>query len=66
MTRQRMYLETMEEILSRPGMDKILLPEGTAGQTLPLLPLMQKSEAPRPAVRPQVDNVPTLSMPKGE
>ena len=65
-TRQRMYLETMEEILSRPGMDKILLPEGTAGQTLPLLPLMQKSEAPRPAVRPQVDNVPTLSMPKGE
>ena len=65
-TRQRMYLETMEEILSRPGMDNILLPEGTAGQTLPLLPLMQKSEAPRPAVRPQVDNVPTLSMPKGE
>ena len=42
-TRQRLYLEAMEIMLSRPGMEKIILPEGTAGQTLPLLPLLPGS-----------------------
>ena len=63
-TRKRMYLETMEEILSRPGMDKILLPEGAAGQVLPLLPLMQKSDSSRPSVQSQTGSSPVLSMPR--
>ena len=46
-TEQRMYLESMEEILSRPGLEKIILPKNLSGQTLPLLPLMQPSVAPK-------------------
>lgn len=38
-TRQRMYLEAMEEMLSRPGMEKLVLPAGGARDALPLLPL---------------------------
>lgn len=37
-TRQRMYLEAMEEILSRSGMEKLILSGGTSG-ALPLLSL---------------------------
>ena len=40
-TKQRMYLEAMEEILSRPGMEKLVLPKDAADRVLPLLPLMQ-------------------------
>lgn len=65
-TKKRMYLETMEEMLSRPGMEKIVLPEGTAGQVLPLLPLMQQSGASRPSAQSQTGNPPVLSIPKGE
>ena len=39
-TKKRMYLEAMEEILSRPGMEKLVLPSEAAGRTLPLLPLL--------------------------
>lgn len=42
-TKKRMYLETMEEILSRPGMEKIILPKETAGRALPFLPLLQSA-----------------------
>ena len=42
-TKQRMYLEAMEEILSRPGMEKLILPKEAADRVLPLLPLMQSS-----------------------
>lgn len=42
-TKKRMYLETMEEILSRPGMEKIILPKDTAGRILPLLPMLQSA-----------------------
>ena len=52
-TEQRLYLETMEEILNRPGMEKIILPQGISGQTLPLLPLLQPTK-------------PAASAPKGE
>lgn len=38
-TRKRMYIEMMEEILSSPGMEKILMGEGAGSQVLPLLPL---------------------------
>lgn len=37
-TRQRMYYETMEDILSKAG-DKVLLDSHTAGRALPYLPL---------------------------
>ncbi|MEG1610119.1 MAG: FtsH protease activity modulator HflK [Bilophila sp.] len=48
-TKKRMYLETMEEILSRPGMEKIILPKDTAGRALPLLPLLQATPQQRSA-----------------
>lgn len=47
-TEKRMYLEAMEEILSKPGMEKIILPSSTGDKTLPLLPLFSQ-QAPTPA-----------------
>ncbi len=38
-TRKRMYLEAMEEILSSPGMEKLIMPKDAAARTLPFLPL---------------------------
>ncbi len=38
-TKKRLYFEAMEDILSKPGMEKIILPESTSGRALPLLPL---------------------------
>lgn len=38
-TKKRMYIETMEEILSSPGMEKILIEKGAGSGVLPLLPL---------------------------
>lgn len=38
-TKKRMLYETMEEIMSRPGMDKLVLPSDAASRVLPLLPL---------------------------
>jgi membrane protease subunit HflK len=51
-TRQRLYLETMEEVLSRTGMEKLILPGGLAGEALPLLPLdriMRGADTAKPA-----------------
>lgn len=44
-TEKRMYFEAMEEILTRPGMEKIILPGDTAGRVLPLLPLSDVKDA---------------------
>lgn len=41
-TRKRMYLETMEDILS--GMDKVILDKTTSGNVLPYLPLGEISK----------------------
>lgn len=38
-TRQRMYLEAMEALLSSPGMEKIIVPGDAAARVLPLLQL---------------------------
>ena len=38
-TRQRLLYESLEEILGRPGMEKLILPSGLKGSVLPLLPL---------------------------
>ncbi len=52
-TKKRMYLETMEEILSSPGLEKIIMPKETGGRTLPLLPLGPATDmtAPQPSAR---------------
>jgi len=47
-TRQRMYLEAMEEILSKPGMEKLILPGAAGDKTLPLLPLFSPSAPAAP------------------
>lgn len=64
-TRQRMYLEAMEEILSRPGMEKLVLPKEAADRVLPLLPLMQSAPSTAKIVPQQPSgtkiNEPTLS-----
>lgn len=44
-TRQRLYLETLEAIL--PKMDKVILEKGATDQVLPYLPLGRRLEAPR-------------------
>ena len=38
-TRKRMLYETLEDILSRPGMEKLVLPSDAGSHVLPLLPL---------------------------
>ncbi len=38
-TRQRLLYESLEEILGRPGLEKLILPSGLNGSVLPLLPL---------------------------
>lgn len=38
-TRKRMYIEAMEEILSAPGMEKIIIGPELGGSVLPFLPL---------------------------
>lgn len=38
-TKKRMLYETLEEIMSRPGMEKLVLPSDAASRMLPLLPL---------------------------
>ena len=38
-TRKRMYIEAMEAILSETGIEKIILPQTTGMNTLPVLPL---------------------------
>ena len=47
-TRRRIYLETMEEVMPRLG-NKVILDEG-ASQVLPFLPLQQGAQ-PAPAAR---------------
>ena len=42
-TRQRLYLETLETIL--PGMDKVILEKGSTDQLLPYLPLPRREGA---------------------
>jgi membrane protease subunit HflK len=44
-TRQRLYLETIEAIL--PKMDKVILEQGASDKVLPYLPLGRRLEAPR-------------------
>ncbi|MBX9725764.1 MAG: hypothetical protein K2X09_00740, partial [Rickettsiales bacterium] len=46
-TKQRMYLETMEEVLK--GMPKLLI-EGGKGGALPVLPITLPTAKPTPAV----------------
>jgi len=38
-TRKRMLYEAFEDILSKPGMDKLVLPSDAGSKVLPLLPL---------------------------
>ena len=38
-TKKRMLFETLEDIMSRPGMEKLVLPADAASRVLPLLPL---------------------------
>ena len=42
-TRQRLYLETLEAIL--PKMDKVILERGSSDQVLPYLPLQRREVA---------------------
>ncbi len=49
-TRKRLYMEAMEEILSRPGLQKLILSVDGAG-ALPLLPLDRMMPAPAPSAQ---------------
>jgi membrane protease subunit HflK len=50
-TRQRMYLETMERLFG--GTDKIIVDSGAAGGVVPYLPLDQLTRRPQPPGTPQ-------------
>lgn len=63
-TRQRMFLETMEDIL--PKVERLYIMEGSQHSALPLINLSQRSgEAPRPAPAPQAP-APTSQMEQKE
>ena len=56
-TAKRMYLDTLEEIMSNPNIEKIILPEGnSAGPILPFLPLNSITSAPAGATGPAISN----------
>jgi membrane protease subunit HflK len=44
-TRKRLYLETMEEILSRPEVEKIIISKDSMEQVFPYLPLQRSGRA---------------------
>jgi modulator of FtsH protease HflK len=46
-TRKRMYIETMEDILSQPGLEKIIVPQDRVAPVMPYMPL---DRMPRPSV----------------
>ena len=50
-TRQRLYLETMERVLG--GTDKIILDSGPGGGVVPFLPLNELTRRPAPTGQPQ-------------
>lgn len=48
-TRKRMYLETMEEVFSLPGLAKTIISDQALSQVLPYLPLDRMTPKPSPA-----------------
>jgi membrane protease subunit HflK len=57
-TRERMYLETMERVFG--GMDKIILDSGQAGSgVVPFLPLNEMTRRTAPTAQPQIQSTPT-------
>jgi membrane protease subunit HflK len=57
-TRERMYLETMERVFG--GMDKIILDSGQAGAgVVPFLPLNEMTRRTAPTAQPQIQSTPT-------
>ena len=51
-----MYLETMEAIVSSPGLEKIILPKETGDRALPILPLGQAGVPSRSAPLPKASS----------
>jgi len=52
-TKKRMYIEAMEEILSQPGLEKIVVPQKSMAPVLPYLPLERnKATDSKPAHSP--------------
>jgi membrane protease subunit HflK len=50
-TRKRLYYETIEDILSSPDLEKIILPPGAAERALPLLPFDLSGKNPAASAR---------------
>lgn len=50
-TRKRLYFETMQEVLARNGVERIILPKDMAGRVLPYLPLDRMGGATQPATK---------------
>lgn len=65
-TKKRMYLEAMEEILSRPGMEKLILPREAAGRALPLLPLLGTGKGDGASPAPAAGSAPDRKTPDGK
>lgn len=59
-TKQRLLYETLEEIYSRPGMEKIILPENLAGNAVPLLSIGGFANTPAAPIT-QTTPAPTLN-----
>ena len=51
-TRERLYIEAMEDVFSSPDVEKVILGDNAAKQVLPYLPL---TVLPRPDAHPQAD-----------
>lgn len=58
-TKKRLLLETMEQLLAQPNIDKVVLPAGMSGQVLPFLPLGASNmgiSSQAPATQPTQQN----------
>lgn len=50
-TRKRMYIETMESILSQPGLEKIIIPQAQVAPVIPYMPLDRQPQKSMPSFR---------------
>jgi len=64
-TRERLYIETMESVFASPGVEKIILGSDAAGKAVPYLPLGALPQAAAPASAPAAPQAAPATAGKG-
>lgn len=59
-TRERLFLDTMQQIMSNPEMEKVVLPDQVSDKTVPYLPLDRVQRPGMPQSKPQPQSEPLV------